>query len=318
MKISESLDSIRKCDIAIPEFQREYVWNLDQAKELMISLVNGYPVGGLLLWKTDNPPELKGIEKLPEKVGTVQVLLDGQQRLTTLNMLLTGDIPTYYSADEILNDPRDLYVNLDSLEFQYYQRSRMAGDPRWQRVVDCFDTGREPNALAIAEQIASDAEPLIDIAKRLLSNMQKLKNVKDVDIPTQSVPYTASLTQAIRIFDRINSQGTKLTDAELALTHIVAKWAEARRVMKAKILELEDRYFYFDLAFMTRALTIVVTGRALFEVIHDQPRENLISGWEKLCKILDYLVTLLPLRAFINSTLDLNTTNALIPLVAFL
>jgi hypothetical protein len=92
MKISELLDSIRKYDLVLPEFQREYVWTLEQAKQLMVSLVKGYPVGGLLLWKTDQPPELKNLDKLPEKLGTVQVLLDGQQRLTTLHMLTTGAI----------------------------------------------------------------------------------------------------------------------------------------------------------------------------------------------------------------------------------
>src|SRR5690606_19228611 len=121
MKISELLDSIRKLDLVLPEFQREYVWSRDQAKQLMVSLVKGYPVGGLLLWKTDNPPELKNLSVLPEKLGTVQVLLDGQQRLTTLHMLITGEIPAYYTPAEIESDPRDLYVHLRTLEFQFYQ-----------------------------------------------------------------------------------------------------------------------------------------------------------------------------------------------------
>lgn len=47
MKGSEALDSIRKLDIVLPEFQREYVWTLEQAKQLVVSLVRGYPVGGL-------------------------------------------------------------------------------------------------------------------------------------------------------------------------------------------------------------------------------------------------------------------------------
>ena len=127
MKISELLDGIRKRDLVLPEFQREYVWTLEQAKQLIVSLSRDYPVGCLLLWKTDNPPELKNIKALPEKLGTVQVLLDGQQRLTTLHLLITGDIPSYYTEAEIENDPRNLYVNLSELDFQYYQPSRMKG-----------------------------------------------------------------------------------------------------------------------------------------------------------------------------------------------
>ena len=96
MKIRDALDSIQKLDLVLPEFQREYVWTREQSKQLMVSLFRGYPVGGLLLWKTDDPPELKNVKSLPEKLGTVLILLDGQQRLTTLNMLTTGGIPAYY------------------------------------------------------------------------------------------------------------------------------------------------------------------------------------------------------------------------------
>ena len=48
MKIQELLDGIRKKDLVLPEFQREYVWTREQAKQLFVSLAKGYPVGGLL------------------------------------------------------------------------------------------------------------------------------------------------------------------------------------------------------------------------------------------------------------------------------
>jgi uncharacterized protein with ParB-like and HNH nuclease domain len=100
MKISELLDSIKQRDLVLPEFQREYVWSKDQAKQLLVSLYKEYPVGGLLFWKTDRPPELKNIDVLPERLGTVTVILDGQQRLTTLYMLMRGSIPPYYKDIE--------------------------------------------------------------------------------------------------------------------------------------------------------------------------------------------------------------------------
>lgn len=93
MKINELLDGIRKSDIVLPEFQREYVWSRDQAKRLIDSLHKEYPVGSLPFWKTNNPSALKNIDNLPEKLGLLQVMLDGQQRLTTLYMLINGSIP---------------------------------------------------------------------------------------------------------------------------------------------------------------------------------------------------------------------------------
>lgn len=84
MKTSQLIDDIHENDLVLPEFQREYVWSRDQAKQLLVSLLKQYPVGSLLFWKTDDPPELKKLNDLPEKLGTIQIILDGQQRLTTL------------------------------------------------------------------------------------------------------------------------------------------------------------------------------------------------------------------------------------------
>jgi hypothetical protein len=283
----------------------------------MVSLVKGYPVGGLLIWKTDKPPELKNIAKLPEKMGTVQVLLDGQQRLTTLHMLLAGSIPAYYRPEDILSDPTDLYFNLDTAEFQYYQSSRMQGDPMWQRVVDCF-AGDGVDPYEIAMRSGQDGSVALKLAQRLNKNLNSLKAIKEVTLPVQAVPPHAELEEAIDIFDRINSQGTKLTDAELALTHVTAKWPQARRVLKEKMSFCAERDFDFNLTFMTRALVTTVTGRALYELIHPRPYADLQAGWKTLTNVLDYLMNMLPKAAHIHGTDDLNTSNALIPLIAYL
>ena len=61
MKIEELTSSIKREEIVMPEFQREFVWNKARIRELVQSLLNSYPVGGILVWKTDNPPQLKDI-----------------------------------------------------------------------------------------------------------------------------------------------------------------------------------------------------------------------------------------------------------------
>ena len=139
-----------------------------------------------------------------------------------------------------------------------------------------------------------------------------------MNLPEQYVPSNATLDEAIDIFDRVNSQGTKLTDAELALTHVTGKWPVARRLLKEKMGECQKVDFDFGLTFMTRALVTAVCHRALYETIHSKPRPELEAGWKKLSKHVDYLLSILPTAMFIQSTDDLNTTNALIPLIAYL
>lgn len=317
MKINQLIDDIKQRDLVLPEFQREYVWRKEQVKQLMVSLVRNYPVGGLLFWKTDNPPELKNLDDLPDKLGTIELILDGQQRLTSLYLLLTGEIPPYYRNKDITTDPRDLFFNVDDGDFQYYQATRMKGNNLWLRVTDCFSKVKI-NVFEIAKQTTENDSVAFELAEKYNSHLNSLRQIEQIDLPVQTVPIHATIEEAIDIFDRVNSQGTKLTDAELALTHITAKWPHARRVFKSKIDILSRHNFYFDLTFMTRALTGVVTKRALFEHIHKSDHKSLLDGWQQLSKILDYLISILPNQARIHSTEDVNTQNAFVPLVVYL
>ena len=138
MKISTILDKIDERQLFVPAFQREYVWKREDAKELIDSLIKEYLFGTMLTWETGNPPELKGDHKYNKSQGSVKLLLDGQQRITTLYMLIRGVVPPYYTESEILTDTRNLYVNLETLELSYFVRTRMENNPLWQKVTDVF------------------------------------------------------------------------------------------------------------------------------------------------------------------------------------
>lgn len=315
------MSDINNQDLVLPEFQREYVWTLEQAKQLMVSLFRGYPTGSLLFWKTTSPPELKNTSMLQDKLGATSVILDGQQRLTTLYLLIKGEIPPYYQPSDIKTDPRDLYFDLDSGEFQYYLVSRMKNNPTWVRVADCFASPTPVKVFEIVQKkvvAPSATAEQFQLAQLYNDNLTKLCNILEKDYPVQTVPPDADIDAAIDVFDRVNSLGTKLTEAELALTHVTGKWAKARQTMKAKITALEAKGFSFDLTFMVRCLVGVVHGRALYETIHQTGYDQIKAGWDTLTKILNYLVAVLPGHAFIHSTDDLSTTNVLVPVVVYL
>ena len=229
------------------------------------------------------------------------MILDGQQRLTTLYLLTRGEIPPYYTENDLKTDPRTLYFDLDSGDFQYFQAMRMRSNPTWIAVTECF-TNLSINAFELAKQKSTEGQDPFELAQRYNDNLNRLRNTLEKEYPVQSVPSSAQIDEAIDVFDRVNSLGTKLTDAELALAHITGKWPQARQVMKDKIAELESKRFAFDLMFMVRSFTGVVNGRALFETIHQTSLPELKNGWEKLTKILDYLVMILPGHASIHST----------------
>jgi len=231
MQIDQLLNGVKNLQIVLPEFQREYVWNLESAKQLMISLFKEYPTGSLLFWqaKGEDLPEIKNSAVPVEKFGLTNVILDGQQRLTTLYLLLYGEIPPYYTEHDLLNDPRHLYFNLQTGEFQYYMKQKMEDNPLWQRVTDCYSKNKV-DAIDVTDKY-HQFHPDLDykeILKDVNRNLTNLKNIRTIEYPIQTVSPQAKIDEAIDVFDRVNSQGTKLTDAELVLTHITGKWPKAR------------------------------------------------------------------------------------------
>src|SRR3546814_19509884 len=110
----------------------------------------------MLTWETNTPPELKGPYKYNEKQGAVRILLDGQQRLTTLYMLIRGDLPPYYTAPEILNDTRGLYVNVETRELEYYKQPTMETDPPRQNLTDLLQ--RTVSAKAVVRALEDRGE----------------------------------------------------------------------------------------------------------------------------------------------------------------
>lgn len=123
LKVRELLDEIVGGKVILPEIQRAYVWKGPQVAKLMDSLYNEYPSGQILLWDTSNLPitkNLEGVENpaLPA-VGPAKIVLDGQQRLTSLFKALADD-----------EDPIRVYFNVETEQFQLYL-SRLKADPRW-------------------------------------------------------------------------------------------------------------------------------------------------------------------------------------------
>ena len=89
MKISTILDHFDNGHIALPEFQRGYVWSRAQVRGLMESLYRGHPVGSLLVWATDPSEATVRGDQVPAP-GVVKLLLDGQQRITSLYGIVRG------------------------------------------------------------------------------------------------------------------------------------------------------------------------------------------------------------------------------------
>lgn len=320
MKIKTILEKIDEQQLYVPAFQREYRWQRSDALKLVQSLLKEYPTGTLLTWETNKPPEVKGPHKYDERQGAVKILLDGQQRVTTLYILARGAPPPYYAPSEILVDPAGMWIDLVDLQVEYGSDTRRSAEPRWQRLTAVLKG--EVNAWKLFEQFAASSQPLDDSQKQKVGeNIDAVRRMLDYDIPEQTIPIRASIREAIEIFYIVNKAGITLTDAELALAQISGYWPQARAQFKAKLEELSKKGFTFDLDLIVYLLLacIYASGTELHR-LHGAENEPLVKeAWQRLSTtLLDQAINLLRGYAFVDHSSELSTPYVMVPLVAWL
>lgn len=319
MKISTILDKVDENQLFVPAFQREYVWKRDDAKQLIDSLIKEYPTGTMLTWETADPPELKGPHKYDKKQGAVRILLDGQQRVTTLYMLIRGQIPPYYTAPEITHDTKGLYVNIETLELSYYMRKRMDNNPLWHNITDIFL--RKVRAKDIVRELENRGEEVSrERDDRIDDNMRAIENILNREFPEQTIPIKAKIREAIDIFYKVNASGVALTDAELALAQISGYWPQARDTFKKKLSALAEHGFVFKLDFVVYALLACLhhVGSEMRKLHGIENNDLVRSAWQRLDEqVLDYVVNLLRTHAYVDHTDEINSIYALIPIITY-
>ena len=118
MKVIDILNNIDNESLALPMFQRGYVWKRRQVKDLMKSLYREYPVGALLTWTTNAEQVEVRTNGGTRSSGAIKLLLDGQQRVTSLYGLVRGKPPVFFDGDA--RAFTDLYFNLEDEEFDFF------------------------------------------------------------------------------------------------------------------------------------------------------------------------------------------------------
>ena len=112
-KIDKLLEEIDEQTLVVPEFQREYKWRFSHVKKLFASLVKDNPIGAVCIWKTSEQVPLRNTEPMTSN-NEYNIILDGQQRLTSLYYLFRGKNPPYYAKEEQFYERRILLIFLQT------------------------------------------------------------------------------------------------------------------------------------------------------------------------------------------------------------
>lgn len=228
LNIRKLIDRITSGDIRIPAFQRDFVWEADQVAFLLDSIYKGFPIGTVILWRTDARLKVEkdlGSFKLPEpaKDYPVNYVLDGQQRLTSLfstfrTELVPGNsdwVDIYFDMAAVENIQESLFLALSGGEV----------DPnRHFPVKTIFDTVEYRKATADLDN---------DRVKRI-DDMQS--RFKEYLIPNETFESSDRNRVAI-VFERINRAGTQLNVFELLSAW---SWSEEFDLVD-KFADLQDK-----------------------------------------------------------------------------
>jgi len=289
MKVRTILDQIDLGTMALPEFQRGYVWNRDQVRGLMHSLYRKHPVGGLLVWVTKTETaDSRGDGPLAP--GSVKLLLDGQQRITSLYGIIRGKPPEFFDGNA--QGFTGLYFHLDDETFEFYAPLKMKDNPLWINVTELMQIGAGE---AIKRLVA--VPELQSNFTLYINRLNSIYTINDIDLHIEEVTgEDKTVDIVVDIFNLVNSGGTKLSKGDLALAKICAMWPQAREEMKNRLDKWRKAGFEFRLEWLLRNINTILTGEALFSALKDVDTASFQKGLQQAEKAVDYLLDLIASR----------------------
>ncbi len=286
MQVSNILESIDLGAIALPEFQRGYVWTRKQVRNFMSSLYKKRPVGSLLVWVTpSDQATARGDGTL--QPGHVKLLLDGQQRVTTLYGIIKGRPPRFFDGNPDVFT--GLMFNLKDESFEFYGPVKMRDNPYWINVTDLMRRGLDP----FIEHINGTPELQPELGK-FLSRLNSITSIKDRSFHIEEVAGEhVRLDDVVEIFNNVNSGGTTLSKGDLALAKVCAGWTEAREVMRDILDDWHDAGFDFKLDWLLRNVTTITTDQARFDELEFVSPQEFRDGLHSTEKAINYLLNLI-------------------------
>ena len=280
MKVSEILDNIDRGYIGLPEFQRDYVWTRAKVKTLFESLYKDYPIGELLVWTT-NLENAVHRGSTPISKDPADLLLDGQQRVTTLYAVIKGKVPGFFEGN------KNIFINfcfsLEEERFAFLTPNKIKYDPTWVNLTHLMDP--ETNIREVVEN-AVEHLPNEDRSKAFLDRAISARNIAQKEIHVEKINFD-DINIVVDIFNKVNSAGTTLSPGALALAKITAKHPNARKDMKKNLERWKRKDYNFRMDWLLRSVNTIINDRSKFSHLHDVSANKFKDGLKRASKYID-------------------------------
>lgn len=346
--IDELVSMIQRGELRLPEMQRRYVWRSTRVRDLLDSLYRGYPSGAILLWETDEAVPLQEFAVAQEHnpFQSTRLLLDGQQRLTSLSAVIRGEpvqvrgrvrpiellfnlehpeeLAVVTEVNEEADDDEDLIEDeVDSSEDELLRRfekmtfvvstRKLERSPHWVKVSEVFKTNEDAPFLARAGIERIDDPRYTKYSQRLARLRGIRRYVYRMDVLERSMSYD----EVTEIFVRVNSLGAKLRSSDLALAQITAKWRNSLKIFQDFQESCSKAGFDLDLGLHLKTLVAFATGQSRFLTVGSLPVDTLQTAWKEAVRGMEFAINFLKSNVGIESPALLSSPFLIVALAYF-
>ncbi|MFJ9771751.1 DUF262 domain-containing protein [Kitasatospora sp. NPDC101157] len=245
--VGSLIRSIHDGSLALPNFQRSFVWEPKRTVELIKSIILRYPAGTLLTWEQSSSHRFdsRPFEEAPENTGVEprRLVLDGQQRLTSLYHALTGkgEYQFFIKVWPFINESDYTLRPLEEVELEtaivaYDTRSRLRFDPldeEWQLENGTFPLASfhelRKSFKALSRAVVEDRERQ-DALEETLHQLREgyLQPLESYPFPVVDLPESTSLLAVCNIFETLNKTAKPLGAFELLTAKFYPSGARLR------------------------------------------------------------------------------------------
>lgn len=351
ISVRELVDKAKRGELMLPEMQRRYVWPATRVRDLLDSLYRGYPSGTILVWETDEDVETRDLAVGPTQAPTTSqkiLLLDGQQRITSLAATLSGD-PVHVRSknkgktiDILFNlehpdgppvdvmelEEEDFTADIEDVEEEMVAKrdiqeelkkrafvvasSALKTNPLWVPVSDIFK--KTESQILRAIDINSDDERWDKYSERL----QKVKRIADYQYVMQVLEKSMSYEEVTEIFVRVNSLGIKLRGSDLALAQITSRWKGFMNLIEEFSKEFgDDEDYILETGLPVRMLVVLATKQSRFKTVGRLNAEALEESWKKAARGFQYAINFLRSNAEVDNLRYLSSPFLIIPIAVY-
>ena len=344
ISIRKLVDKVTDGELTLPEMQRRYVWTAVKVRDLLDSLYRGYPSGTILVWETDDPGNFRKLQVDGSKKSSLSsslLLLDGQQRITSLTAIVNGqpilvrnkkrpiDIlfnlehpdtleeelteieEDDYDEEDDEDDELDLQEELKKRTFVVESRS-LRNDPNWVSVSEIFQ--KTDSQILRNLGINSDDSRWDKYTQRI----GRVRQIEKYEYVMVILDKKMSYEEVTEIFVRVNSLGAKLRGSDLALAQLTSRWKGFMNELENFAKEFGNNEDYFhETGLMVKTLVAIVSGQSKYKTINRFSLEDYSKGWDNTKNALRFAFNFINTNVRVDNIRLLSSPYLLIPIAYY-